>query len=173
MQVYPRRIGTCSVRLYSSCPHFNHHSCATICARRHCCSRATPFSLATVALSPHLSFGCLMTPSRTYYKNCPINTVVAFCRFPPRVIPQAPLPRPFLGRTYDLSSMFCEMFRHLPVCSVIHDKVLVIHGGLFHREGVKLADIDEVECVHVAGGMVVVVVVVAVFGVDVAAVVFF
>ncbi|CAB1103637.1 unnamed protein product [Ectocarpus sp. CCAP 1310/34] len=42
-------------------------------------------------------------------------------------------------------SMFCEMFRHLPVCSVIHDKVLVIHGGLFHREGVTLADIEQVE----------------------------
>lgn len=41
-------------------------------------------------------------------------------------------------------SMFCEMFRHLPVCSVIHDKVLVIHGGLFHREGVMLQDIEEV-----------------------------
>ena len=40
--------------------------------------------------------------------------------------------------------MFCEMFRHLPVCSVIHDKVLVIHGGLFHREGVTLADIEQV-----------------------------
>lgn len=39
--------------------------------------------------------------------------------------------------------MFCEMFRHLPVCSVIHDKVLVIHGGLFHREGVALADLEE------------------------------
>eukprot|EP00903_Cladosiphon_okamuranus_P008563 g8217.t1 len=42
-------------------------------------------------------------------------------------------------------SMFCEMFRHLPVCSVIHNKVLVIHGGLFHREGVTLADIEQVE----------------------------
>lgn len=42
-------------------------------------------------------------------------------------------------------SMFCEMFRHLPVCSVIHNKVLVIHGGLFHKEGVMLRDIEEVE----------------------------
>lgn len=42
-------------------------------------------------------------------------------------------------------SMFCEMFRHLPVCSVIHGKVLVIHGGLFHREGVTLEDIEQVE----------------------------
>ncbi len=42
-------------------------------------------------------------------------------------------------------SMFCEMFRHLPVCSVIHDKVLVIHGGLFHREGITLDDIDQVK----------------------------
>ena len=41
-------------------------------------------------------------------------------------------------------SMFCEMFRHLPVCSVIHGKVLVIHGGLFHREGVTLEDIEQV-----------------------------
>ncbi|CAN0445789.1 unnamed protein product, partial [Discosporangium mesarthrocarpum] len=40
--------------------------------------------------------------------------------------------------------MFCEMFRHLPVCSVIHGKVLVIHGGLFHQEGVTLDDLEQV-----------------------------
>lgn len=49
---------------------------------------------------------------------------------------------------FPVCSMFCEMFRHLPVCSVIHNKVLVIHGGLFHREGVTLADIEQV-CVCV------------------------
>jgi serine/threonine-protein phosphatase with EF-hand domain len=42
-------------------------------------------------------------------------------------------------------SMFCEMFRHLPVCSVIHNKVLVIHGGLFYREGVSLDDLGEID----------------------------
>mmetsp|Transcript_11157 Transcript_11157/g.15887 ORF Transcript_11157/g.15887 Transcript_11157/m.15887 type:complete len:700 (+) Transcript_11157:133-2232(+) len=42
-------------------------------------------------------------------------------------------------------SMFCEMFRHLPVCSVIHNKILVIHGGLFYRENVSLKDLEEVD----------------------------
>ncbi|CAM9525544.1 unnamed protein product [Chrysoparadoxa australica] len=42
-------------------------------------------------------------------------------------------------------SMFCEMFRHLPICSVLAKRVIVIHGGLFHREGVTLAELDEVE----------------------------
>lgn len=69
------------------------------------------------------------------------NIRVAVCGLSPRALPYAPLRHLFRA---GLPSMFCEMFRHLPVCSVIHDKVLVIHGGLFHREGVKLADIDEV-----------------------------
>lgn len=38
-----------------------------------------------------------------------------------------------------------EVFRYLPIVHVIDDKVLVIHGGLFGRQGVTLADLDEID----------------------------
>lgn len=41
--------------------------------------------------------------------------------------------------------MFAEVFRFMPLFAVINDAVLVIHGGLFHRDGVTLDDLDEID----------------------------
>ena len=41
-------------------------------------------------------------------------------------------------KTYDL---FSQLFCHLPLCHVINRKVMVTHGGLFSKDGVKLAQI--------------------------------
>lgn len=43
---------------------------------------------------------------------------------------------------YDL---FSEVFRALPLASVINEKVFVCHGGLFQKDGVKLKDIAEID----------------------------
>eukprot|EP01130_Rhizamoeba_saxonica_P018361 TRINITY_DN9156_c0_g1_i1.p1 TRINITY_DN9156_c0_g1~~TRINITY_DN9156_c0_g1_i1.p1 ORF type:complete len:367 (-),score=75.39 TRINITY_DN9156_c0_g1_i1:31-1131(-) len=42
---------------------------------------------------------------------------------------------------YDLS---CEVFNLLPLAHVIGNKVLVVHGGLFSQDGVKLEDIESI-----------------------------
>lgn len=42
-------------------------------------------------------------------------------------------------------SMCAEIFRYLPLATVIEDQILVVHGGLFHREGVTLDDINAVD----------------------------
>lgn len=41
-------------------------------------------------------------------------------------------------------SMVVEVFRYLPIVHLIEDKVLIIHGGLFHRPGVTLQDIRDI-----------------------------
>ncbi len=41
-------------------------------------------------------------------------------------------------------AMFGEMFCHIPICSIIANKIFVVHGGLFHRQGVTLDEIAEV-----------------------------
>jgi serine/threonine-protein phosphatase with EF-hand domain len=41
--------------------------------------------------------------------------------------------------------MFCEIFNYLPICSIINNSVLVIHGGLFHDVDVKLSDVEEID----------------------------
>jgi len=41
--------------------------------------------------------------------------------------------------------MFQEVFNWLPLSVVINRKVMVVHGGLFSKEGVKLADIEKIE----------------------------
>ena len=43
-------------------------------------------------------------------------------------------------KTYDL---FSQLFCHLPLCHVINRKVMVCHGGLFSKDGVKLRAIAE------------------------------
>ena len=43
-------------------------------------------------------------------------------------------------KTYDL---FSQLFCHLPLCHVINRKVMVCHGGLFSKDGVKLKQIAE------------------------------
>mmetsp|Transcript_27526 Transcript_27526/g.34406 ORF Transcript_27526/g.34406 Transcript_27526/m.34406 type:complete len:670 (-) Transcript_27526:400-2409(-) len=42
-------------------------------------------------------------------------------------------------------SMFVEMFRYLPLATVISEKILVIHGGLFHRDGITFDDVNEID----------------------------
>lgn len=46
------------------------------------------------------------------------------------------------GAAFDL---FSEAFNWLPLCSVIGKKVMVVHGGLFSEDGVKLDDIRKVQ----------------------------
>ena len=40
--------------------------------------------------------------------------------------------------------MFCEIFSHLPLCTIINNDVFVIHGGLFHNPDTRLDDIDRI-----------------------------
>ncbi len=40
-------------------------------------------------------------------------------------------------------SMFVEVFRHLPLATLINSQVAVIHGGLFHSAGVRLEDLQQ------------------------------
>eukprot|EP00933_Yihiella_yeosuensis_P060954 TRINITY_DN63763_c0_g1_i1.p1 TRINITY_DN63763_c0_g1~~TRINITY_DN63763_c0_g1_i1.p1 ORF type:complete len:347 (-),score=41.52 TRINITY_DN63763_c0_g1_i1:59-1099(-) len=44
-----------------------------------------------------------------------------------------------------LFHFFLEVFRYLPLATLINDSVLVLHGGLFRREGVTLADIEDID----------------------------
>ena len=44
-----------------------------------------------------------------------------------------------------LVELFAETFRHLPLAHVLNGKVLVVHGGLFSQDGVKLDDIRAVD----------------------------
>ena len=41
--------------------------------------------------------------------------------------------------------MFAEVFRYLPLCTIVNDSLFIIHGGLFHDRGVKLDDLDEID----------------------------
>lgn len=41
--------------------------------------------------------------------------------------------------------LFTEVFNWLPLAAVIHDKVLVLHGGLFSEDNVTLEDIEKIE----------------------------
>ena len=53
---------------------------------------------------------------------------------------------PFLRR-YDASlfPLFVEVFKHLPIAATVGGRVMVIHGGLFHRDGVTLDHLDAVD----------------------------
>lgn len=44
--------------------------------------------------------------------------------------------------TYDL---FCDVFNHLPLVYILNKKVMVTHGGLFSKDGVKLSDIRKID----------------------------
>lgn len=44
-----------------------------------------------------------------------------------------------------LVEVFRETFRWLPLAHVLDNKVLVVHGGLFSKDGVKLADIKAID----------------------------
>mmetsp|Transcript_3659 Transcript_3659/g.14387 ORF Transcript_3659/g.14387 Transcript_3659/m.14387 type:complete len:711 (-) Transcript_3659:1464-3596(-) len=41
-------------------------------------------------------------------------------------------------------NMCCVMFRYIPLVTTINGVVLVLHGGLFHREDVTMEDIEEI-----------------------------
>jgi serine/threonine-protein phosphatase 5 len=44
-----------------------------------------------------------------------------------------------------LYNVFCELFCLLPLCHVINKKIFVVHGGLFSKDGVTLADIAAID----------------------------
>lgn len=44
--------------------------------------------------------------------------------------------------TYDL---FAQLFCTLPIAHLINKKILVLHGGLFSKDGVKLEDIAKID----------------------------
>jgi serine/threonine-protein phosphatase 5 len=52
-----------------------------------------------------------------------------------------------VNHKYDPSvmSLFTEVFNQLPLAAVINKKVIVVHGGLFDRDGVTLDDIRNIE----------------------------
>lgn len=41
--------------------------------------------------------------------------------------------------------MFVEVFRYLPLFTIVNDDVFIVHGGLFHDEGVELAVLDQID----------------------------
>lgn len=41
--------------------------------------------------------------------------------------------------------MFVEIFRHIPLFTLVNEEVFVVHGGLFHDVNVKLADLADIE----------------------------
>ena len=43
-----------------------------------------------------------------------------------------------------ITGMFCELFRHLPLFAIVNNSILVLHGGLFHKN-VKLSDLNEID----------------------------
>jgi serine/threonine-protein phosphatase 5 len=47
---------------------------------------------------------------------------------------------------YDPKTMdlFSEVFNCLPLCYVLNSKVMIVHGGLFSKDGVKLEDIKKI-----------------------------
>jgi serine/threonine-protein phosphatase 5 len=48
-------------------------------------------------------------------------------------------------KTYDL---FASLFCYLPLAHCINKKILIVHGGLFSKDGVKLEDIQKVDRVR-------------------------
>jgi serine/threonine-protein phosphatase 5 len=49
------------------------------------------------------------------------------------------------GNTYDF---FADIFCYLPLAYVINNKVMICHGGLFSKDGVKLSDIKKIDRVR-------------------------
>lgn len=41
--------------------------------------------------------------------------------------------------------LFSEVFNYLPLACCLGEKVLVVHGGLFSEDGVKLEDIKKID----------------------------
>lgn len=47
--------------------------------------------------------------------------------------------------TADMSDLFTEVYNWLPLCHLINQKVLVMHGGLFKRDDVKLDELKTID----------------------------
>ena len=47
--------------------------------------------------------------------------------------------------TATLIDLFREVFCLLPLCTVLDDKVFIVHGGLFSKDGVTLDQIEKVK----------------------------
>ena len=44
-----------------------------------------------------------------------------------------------------LYEMFAEVFRFLPLFTLVNQSVFVVHGGLFHTAGVTMEDLDKID----------------------------
>lgn len=40
--------------------------------------------------------------------------------------------------------MFVEVFKYIPLCTVINDRIFIVHGGLFHDSHVKIATLNDI-----------------------------
>ncbi|CAB3375203.1 Hypothetical predicted protein [Cloeon dipterum] len=47
--------------------------------------------------------------------------------------------------TEQMAHLFTEVYNWLPLCHCLNNRVLVMHGGLFSRDGVKLDELREIE----------------------------
>lgn len=47
--------------------------------------------------------------------------------------------------TSDMADLFTEVYNWLPLCHLINEKVLVMHGGLFERDDVKLEELRTID----------------------------
>ena len=52
-----------------------------------------------------------------------------------------------IAAKYDqrLYNLFCELFCLLPLCHVVNQRIFIVHGGLFSKDNVSLADIAAVD----------------------------
>jgi len=41
--------------------------------------------------------------------------------------------------------LFSEVFQTLPLGTLLNNKVLVVHGGLFSKDGIKIADLQKLD----------------------------
>jgi serine/threonine-protein phosphatase 5 len=48
----------------------------------------------------------------------------------------------------DTLNLFSEVFCHLPICHVLKKEVMVVHGGLFAKDGITLDDIRKIDRVR-------------------------
>jgi serine/threonine-protein phosphatase 5 len=48
------------------------------------------------------------------------------------------------GIKYDIYSCFCEFFNCLPLGHILNKKVLIVHGGIFSKDGVKISDLKKI-----------------------------
>ena len=45
----------------------------------------------------------------------------------------------------NIMQLFNECFQALPLAAILEEKVLILHGGLFKEDGVKLRDINKID----------------------------